>query len=635
MNSDKDFTLPSVDVRFVEQQQPSPDAIVLNGRYYTLEGDAAQIARFKDVFGKTITGLTTIAEVTKEFQQIVVEEQRSKVYAVGARLLGKADSNQEELEHVQVLQGVRPTICLPGAPRIVSIQDRMKDLGIHGVGIAVLNKGTITCEGFGDLQDQTKLVQAASISKTVTALTILSLVDQGILDLSDDVSQIIGPDLWKSIDPDKICEKTGSKMTIRHLLSHTAGLKEDKPEGFAGYSSDTKMLPTLDAIIKGEGVNSDPARVDSKPGDHYAYTGGAAMILQKVIELKTNTTFEKAAGAHVFSKFGLKDSFFSLPDKSRAVHGEGSDCKPLPGGWVLQPELAAAGLWTTPHDLAKIALGIQKSLSGKEGGLISKDRAKEMLTPQMQADRNPGLGVFVEQVKQTTYFYHDGSNLGFRSVMVANDKEQAAVVMVNSERGNDIIPELIRSIAEEYNWQEREGLSLDFPPVPPELLEANKASVQIESLKLWGEKYQGQYQFDNELVTVTVLGDEIFLNSGDASYQLVPIAGTVGCFRKNDPGPWTSVIFRESKDGVTSFALDRRPRVNQKQWMNQYLHKEYSFGRLFEERGKVYAQIDKREPIEIWPTPQGFRDANPNQPPVELYTFTKDPKGVIGIVRIE
>ncbi|MBA2369783.1 MAG: beta-lactamase family protein [Candidatus Protochlamydia sp.] len=294
-------------------------------------------------------------------------------------------------------------------------------------------------------------------------------------------------------------------ITIRQLMAHTAGLEGESHTGFRGYYRDKdaeiretneqisrlkdqlqvgpnkkieqqivnleialnhaeeravkQQLPTVDEIIKGEGTNSPPAQNFMQPGAEFAYTGGGAMILQTIIETILNEKdFGKVVDARVFSKLGMKQSTFS-PDEHEIVDGYIQTGNPLPGGWMQQPELAAAGLWSTPEDLAKVLHGIQGSLS--HGAFLSQASAKEMVTPYFENEMHrlnaelknlsvnldeerikeiqnrlkklhenevPGLGVFIEKTRDATYFYHSGSNLGFRCLMIQTIKVKALLL---------------------------------------------------------------------------------------------------------------------------------------------------------------------------------------------------------------
>jgi len=151
------------------------------------------------------------------------------------------------------------------------------------VSIALINDGRIEwARGYGTLEAAGKatvtpetLFQAASISKSLTAMVTLRLVEQGKLDLDSDVNKRLVS--WKVPENEFTKEQ---KVTVRRLLAHTAGVTVP---GFLGYEVG-ETLPTLRQILDGEKpANSAPIRVDMTPGGKFRYAGGGYVILQQLI----------------------------------------------------------------------------------------------------------------------------------------------------------------------------------------------------------------------------------------------------------------------------------------------------------------------------------------------------------------
>ncbi|MBS0637522.1 MAG: beta-lactamase family protein, partial [Verrucomicrobia bacterium] len=340
----------------------------------------------------------------------------ARVQAVAGPVLSEKEKILQE--GMQKLQSALQNLLAfdpskPLNPTPTNIQDRMNQLCVPGVGIAVIYKGVVVPLGFGELTNTKLLSQAASDSKTIAALTVLSLVDEGILNLEDDVGEILGADLWARIDTDKLTidelDQEGRvvgemkpKVTILNLLSHTA---ETNIGGFGGYdkAGERKIPTTVDEIL-------EEVRLLSKPDiQHHEYSGGGYEILRKIIELKVGS-YEKAVQARVFDKLGMKESTYCPKEGAATANGNDPTGRPLPGGSFVYPQLAAAGLWTTPAELAQVVIGIQHACE-QDGGVISKATAKEMLTSRT-VDKPNGLGVFVEAMKNSTVFFHPGANAG-------------------------------------------------------------------------------------------------------------------------------------------------------------------------------------------------------------------------------
>jgi len=156
----------------------------------------------------------------------------------------------------------------------------------------------------------------------------------------------------------------------------------------------------------------------------------------------------------VLAPAGMTLSTYEQPlPKARwpeAASGHDGDGAVIKGRWLIQPQMAAGGLWTTPTDLAKWALEITKAWKGEKNELFSKRIATEMLSVQKAPY---GLGVEVQGTGSSLEFFHGGSNLGFRALVVMFPAiGKGAAIMANGDRADWVIGNLIRSIATEYHW---------------------------------------------------------------------------------------------------------------------------------------------------------------------------------------
>jgi hypothetical protein len=134
----------------------------------------------------------------------------------------------------------------------------------------------------------------------------------------------------------------------------------------------------------------------------------------------------------------------------RTPTGTYRDGKPVAGKWHVYPEMAAAGLWTTPTDLAKFAIEIALSRQGKSNKVLSQKTTEEMLTPVLG---EAGLGFFIAK-ERPGEFGHDGADEGFQALLVMNwETGQGVAMMVNSDNGILVASELERSVAREYRWK--------------------------------------------------------------------------------------------------------------------------------------------------------------------------------------
>jgi CubicO group peptidase (beta-lactamase class C family) len=334
-----------------------------------------------------------------------------------------------------------------------TLADQMKDLNVPGVSIAVIHNGAIEwARGFGVRSiggppvDDATLFQAASISKPLSAMAALRLVQQGKLSLDTDVNSYLTS--WKLPDASIAA---GKPVTLRELLTHTGGISV---HGFPGYAK-TETVPTLVQVLNGEKpANTAPIRIEALPGDHWQYSGGGFTIMQQMLLDVTKEPYPKLMHDTMLVPVGMIHSTYEQPlpatlegDAATPYRGDG---KPVEGGAHTYPEMAAAGLWTTPSDLARYAIEVQRSLRGKANHVLSAEMTQQMVTP---GKGNWGLGLEIGGSKDNPYFSHGGANEGFRCIFVAYEKTgEGAVVMTNGDNGGPLGDEILRSIATEYGW---------------------------------------------------------------------------------------------------------------------------------------------------------------------------------------
>jgi CubicO group peptidase (beta-lactamase class C family) len=350
---------------------------------------------------------------------------------------------------------------------------------VPGVSIAVIHNGAIEwAQGFGVAQlggapvTTETLFQAGSISKPVAAMAALHLVEQGRLSLDSDVNQALTS--WK-IPPSAAAP--GAMVTLRELLTHTAGLTV---HGFPGYAAGAP-IPTLVQILNGEKpANTDPILLEAVPGSRWKYSGGGYTVMQQLLLDVSRQPVPTLLHDTVLAPIGMTRSTYEqpLPEMLRpgAATPYAYDGAPVAGGAHTYPEMAAAGLWTTPTDLARFATEIQLSLRGDANHVLSPEMTKLMLTA---GQGNWGLGPAIGGSPENPYFTHDGVDAGFESVLVAYEHTgDGAVVMTNAQNGELLAYAVVRGIALAYGW--------------PDLHPIAKASVKVDPAAL--ATYVGVYE---------------------------------------------------------------------------------------------------------------------------------------------
>jgi CubicO group peptidase (beta-lactamase class C family) len=378
---------------------------------------------------------------------------------------------EQRIQRIQ--DGIPPAVIVNGEPvPTTKLADRMAALHVPGVSIAVIHDGKIEwARGFGVTRiggapvTADTLFQAASISKPVAAMGLLRLVQSGKVSLDADVNQYLKA--WK-IPANAFTEH--AKITLRELLTHTAGMTV---HGFAGYASDAPV-PTLVQVLNGEKpANSAPIRVDTAPGTIWRYSGGGYVVAQQLLQDVTGEPFPKVMHDTVLAPIGMTKSTYEQPlPKNRlgevALPYRG-DGQPVPGGPHIYPEMAPAGLWTTPSDLARYAIEVQKSLAGTSNRVLSAAMVRQMLTPGLD---HQGLGPGVGGSAKRPYFTHGGANEGYRCNLVAYEDGDGAVIMTNGDNGGPLAGEILRSIAREYGWPDFQPAEHAVVKVGPKIFEA-------------------------------------------------------------------------------------------------------------------------------------------------------------------
>src|SRR6266446_2810641 len=368
---------------------------------------------------------------------------------------GAKSSASTEARIEKIARGIEPIESVKGEPPVsLDIEKLMKLYNVPGLSVAVIEdykiawtKSYEVTEPGGTTPVTAKtLFQAGSISKPVAAAVMLALVQKGELSLDENVNEKL--QTWKVPENEFTREQ---KVTLRRLASHSAGLTV---HGFPGYDVNEKV-PTLEQIFNGEKpANTAAIRVDFVPGTEERYSGGGVTIEQQLMMDVSGKQFPVLMKETVLDKIGMSDSSYEqpLPPARAAMTAGGvyADGKPVHGKWHVYPEMAAAGLWTTPTDLAKFAIEIALSKQGKSNKVLTQKTAEEMLT--MQA-KNFGIGFGLSKDRPGE-FEHNGADEGFQALLKMNsDTGQGVALMANSDYGILVAEEFLRSLAKEYNWE--------------------------------------------------------------------------------------------------------------------------------------------------------------------------------------
>lgn len=290
-----------------------------------------------------------------------------------------------------------------------AVRDAQHAAHVPGVAVAVVDGDHLAWSETYGVPAGT-VFQAGSISKPVAAATILALVDEGRLDLDERVSNYLTT--WRLPDdfPDP------DAVTLRHLLSHTAGIDTD---GYLGLPADQPVPTTAESL---EGASTgEPVHQSGKPGE-YSYSGGGYTIAQQIVEDVTGEPFADVVRREVLAPLGMSASGYDCGDATAGHTDEGAEAPRY-----RYAEAAAAGLCTTADDLARFV-----------AWLGSDDpRAELMRTAAPGTDGHYGLGV---ELDGSDTVGHQGVNRGYHAEIRVNPAAGVGlVVLTDGDRGGAVV----------------------------------------------------------------------------------------------------------------------------------------------------------------------------------------------------
>lgn len=352
------------------------------------------------------------------------------------------------------------------------IKQAMKQYQVPGVSIVVIKDYKIAWTGYygvsnilteQKISDMT-LFQAGSLSKPVTAVAVLKAIQDNKLRLDDDVNDFLLS--WTVADSPFLQDDF---VTIRELLSHSGGFNIP---GFIGYHANSR-LPTLNDVLNGrQPANSPEIKVIQPPGT-YLYSGGGYTVLQQVLMDVYQRPFPVLMNSLILQPLSMTHSTFYQTLSPAAQSQIATPYRPgfnsVKEGPHIYISEAAAGLWTTPFDMAKFIISIQEALRNDPYQILTPESAKEMMEPQAE---HMGLGVYVNMdryghpVKKGRYFTHSGQTEGYQSMLIASIRDGCgAIIMTNmSVDGQQVmngkikndwtfIDAVVQHIADVEEWQ--------------------------------------------------------------------------------------------------------------------------------------------------------------------------------------
>lgn len=433
------------------------------------------------------------------------KQQTLKVFIVLlAFLCSCTGSNTSKDIEKDILNGLRPAVYLPNHEVRYNIEDRMKHWDVPAVSFVVIDNMEIACSGaFGlikkgdkKLADSNTLFQAASVSKPVAAVGAMSLAYKNRLDIDADINQL-------STDWQLPSEGYEEPVTIRKILSHSAGLNVG---GFTGYSTEDR-LPSVYEIIEGlPPANSPAVRIVEPPDTRFMYSGGGYQVMQKIMEDVTGKDFSQIMYENVFQPLNMTNSYYAPIDslrKANAAYGH-TDTDYISHHAPIHVESAAGGLWTTPGDLGLLLIELMKTYNNKDSKILDS----LTLSSMMQANFwDYGLGFKVLGEGINFRFSHGGATKGWHSHFMAfPERGQAVVIMTNGTNGWVLWSEIIRSVADVFNWPNEKPRTI-------KPMELQKSSIK---------DYTGTYDMSGLKVQIKYDSSLFSFEGGGLRWDLIP-----------------------------------------------------------------------------------------------------------------
>jgi len=414
--------------------------------------------------------------------------------------LSSAAQERTVAEYQALIEGPQASAG-PDDPGRFSIEELLAEYGVPGVQVAVIKDFRVQWEkgyGIADVEtgapvDAETMFQAASISKPVTAMATLKAVQDGLFTLDTDINDILTS--WRLEGGEFTRNRP---VTPRTLHSHTSGLGDGF--GFPGYDPDGP-IPTVVQVLNGEPPsNTRKLFMEREPMTFEEYSGGGLVLMQLALSDARRQPFADIMRDEVLVPIGMTRSSFEQPisrendrNAARAHDGEGHARGPK---WHVYPEQAAAGLWTTAGDLARLAVEVQKSAVGESNRVLSRTTVQEMLSPVGVGSF--AVGFVIDKEGEGWYFSHGGGNWGFRCTLLAHKaKGYGLAIMTNADRGGNVMAEISRRIQLAYGWDSKAEPVQRGYDAP---VEHTEIQLPAETLRT----YVGEYELPDLGLTIVV-----------------------------------------------------------------------------------------------------------------------------------
>jgi CubicO group peptidase (beta-lactamase class C family) len=383
---------------------------------------------------------------------------------------------------------------LEPAERIDRLMAPWADADSPGAAIAVVRDGAVVFKrGYGSAQLEygipitpATVFHVASVSKQFTAFAVVLLARQGKLSLDDDIRKYVPevPDL-------------GKKITLRHLIHHTGGLREaGRLLSLAGWRLDDAA--TLEDVLS---VLARQRELNFDPGEEFRYSNTGYVLLAETVARVSGKSFSEWSAEHIFEPLEMTRSAFHddysglIPQRAYSYDpdGTGSFGRVIPS----KAPVGAIGLFTTAEDLVRWLGNFE---SAKLGGKAATEQMFERGVLNAGTETSYGFGLGHSEHLGLSIVGHDGDTQGFRSIVLSYPSRRFSVVVLSNVRNFD--PQGIAlQIAGFYLGDETARA--------PEPVPANHAEAGPEGPGAPLDDYLGEYLLDGLPVTILRDGDRL------------------------------------------------------------------------------------------------------------------------------
>jgi CubicO group peptidase (beta-lactamase class C family) len=435
-----------------------------------------------------------------------------------------------------VVGSALPTTGIPGA--VVSVVADGRILTARGYGLADTGTGDTPARAVDP--DET-LFRIGSVSKVVTATAVMQLVEQGRLDLDADVQDYLDFDL----------PTPRGAVTLRHLLTHTAGF-EERIRGLIGAPGTAPVLRDI--------VSVDPPAQVFEPGTTPAYSNYGNTLAGYIVERVSGEPFEDYLQDHVFDRAGMASSSFAQPLPAdldaRLAEGYPDDAQPAVPTEVVGAPPAGAMSATAP-DMATFMLAHLDALPD-DRRLLSPSTLDEMHSPGADAaqlgafehGRRMDLGFFDDSTPGLSAFGHDGDTQVFHSAMRLFPDQRAGIFISLNGDGRDGMDsyELRSAVLDGFGERYlRAGVGADDPAdassAPLASFDVDAAAATAEAAAFAGSYGTSRTPFTPPGALLGLSGQTTVAPQADGTVTVAPRPGGVGTavYERIDTDLWREV----------------------------------------------------------------------------------------------